>query len=68
MAADERPELRKLLLEYCDRVPPSVNNGSHDLSVRFKAEVRSSRTLAKKPGATVGELRSAINLLHRYWT
>lgn len=67
MAADNRPALRAELLEYLARVPPKINDGSFDLSVRFKADVVKYRKLAKKPQATEAELSSAINQMHSYW-
>lgn len=67
MSADNRPALRKELLEYCDRVPPRINSGSYNQAIEFKAAVIACRKLAKKPTATEHELISAINRLNSYW-
>lgn len=60
-------DLRRDLLEYCDRVPPSVNNGSFNIAVQFEADVVAAKKLARKANATDAELRAAINKLHGYW-
>lgn len=67
MAKDDRQSLRQDLIEYCGRVPPSINSGSYDLTLRFKADVVKYRRLAAKPGVSEHELRAAINQMDSYW-
>lgn len=67
MAADNRHQLRQDLVEYCNRVPPKINDGSYNLAIQFKAEVVKYRKLAARPNASEGELQAAINRLHGYW-
>lgn len=67
MASDNVQALRKDLKEYCERVPPAINNGSYDLAVKFKADVKKCLKVLGKARPTESELRSSINLLHSYW-
>lgn len=67
MPVDERAQLRKDLLEYCNRVPPSINSGSYGLAIQFKEDVVRFRKLANKATATEAQLNSAISRMNSYW-
>ena len=58
---------KERLAGYMTHVPPSVNQGSYNLSVDFKASVAAARKVLAKRGATTGDLAAAIRSLHRYW-
>lgn len=69
MAEPSMEDTKKDLLKgYLTHVPPNVNDGSFDLSVRFKKDVADSRRVYNKRNVTLSELNSAINKLHSYWT
>jgi hypothetical protein len=59
---------RELLSGYLTHVPPAVNSGSYNTSVEFKKAVVEGRRVHGKRNVTLGELNSAINNLHRYWS
>lgn len=65
--AKERARLTELLTGYCEHVPPSVNSGSYNNAVAFKADIVKCRKVISKRNVSNNELRSAINTLDRYW-
>lgn len=68
MTIDELVAHQKNLLNgYLTHVPPKVNSGSFDLSVRFKKDVVDGRRVFNKSNVGLTELKSAINKLNSYW-
>lgn len=64
----ERVRLEELLAGYLTKVPPRVAQGNWNTSVDFKAAVNAAKKVRDKRGVRLGELQSAINTLHRFWT
>jgi hypothetical protein len=65
--AKERQRLTRALSDLLLRVPPSVNKGSYDYSVKFKSDVVRMKKLMAKRGVSNSELRGAISTMQRYW-
>jgi hypothetical protein len=69
-AAIERDinEKRELLAGYLSHVPPKVRDGSWNTATEFKKHIAEARRVHGKRNVTLGELSSAINKLHLYWS
>ena len=68
MNHDRKRELETVLKGYCEHVPPSVNNGTHNHTLEFKEAVKKGRrVLTSTRSVGESELTSAINNLHRFW-
>lgn len=64
----ETDRLRAELCKYLTKVPPSVNNGSHNMTVAFKKHLAEAKKTAGNQRSTPTQLASALNSMRLYWT
>lgn len=69
MSSDrERAERRELLKGYLEHTPPAANIDTINKVRDFKKAITNGKRVYAKATASLHEISTAINAIHKFWT